>query len=81
MQRRHGELNRLALASESEPGTALVPTATGTAVMIAGQDPAPHTLPRKSAVYEQNMQSLQQIAAEDPRLVAMIVRGWMKKND
>jgi flagellar M-ring protein FliF len=50
-------------------------------VVVAGQDNAPHTLPRKSAVYEQNMQSLQQIAAEDPRLVAMIVRGWMKKND
>ncbi|WVV49051.1 hypothetical protein THH46_12145 [Pseudomonas sp. NA13] len=51
----------------------------GTGLMVANQDHAPQTLPRKSAVYEQNMQSLQQIAAEDPRLVAMIVRGWMKK--
>ncbi|HEY0287231.1 MAG TPA: flagellar basal-body MS-ring/collar protein FliF [Pseudomonas sp.] len=81
MQRRNGDMARSALASGSEPGTALAPTAMGTAVMVAGQDPAPHALPRKSAVYEQNMQSLQQIAAEDPRLVAMIVRGWMKKND
>ncbi|MHC8383790.1 flagellar basal-body MS-ring/collar protein FliF [Pseudomonas sp. LB3P14] len=81
MQRRNADMNRQALANVSEPGTALVPTAMGTGVMVAGQDSAPHTLPRKSAVYEQNMQSLQQIAAEDPRLVAMIVRGWMKKND
>jgi flagellar M-ring protein FliF len=43
--------------------------------------PARPALPRKSALYEQNMESLKQLATEDPRLVAMIVRGWMKKND
>nr|WP_301295215.1 flagellar basal-body MS-ring/collar protein FliF [Pseudomonas marginalis] len=81
MQRRNASRNAQMLATSAEPGTALVPASTGTSVVVAGQDNAPHTLPRKSAVYEQNMQSLQQIAAEDPRLVAMIVRGWMKKND
>jgi len=81
MQRRNASRNAQMLATSAEPGTALVPASTGTGVVVAGQDNAPHTLPRKSAVYEQNMQSLQQIAAEDPRLVAMIVRGWMKKND
>lgn len=79
MQRRNADMNRHVLADLSEPGTALVPTAKGTGVMVANQEHPPQTLPRKSAVYEQNMQSLQQIAAEDPRLVAMIVRGWMKK--
>lgn len=81
MQRRNASRNAQMLAASAEPGTALMPTSTGTSVLVAGQDNTPHTLPRKSAVYEQNMQSLQQIAAEDPRLVAMIVRGWMKKND
>jgi flagellar M-ring protein FliF len=81
MQRRNASRNTQMLATSTEPGTALMPTSTGTSVVVAGQDNAPHPLPRKSAVYEQNMQSLQQIAAEDPRLVAMIVRGWMKKND
>ena len=81
MQRRNASRNAQMLATSAEPGIALVPASTGTSVVVAGQDNTPHTLPRKSAVYEQNMQSLQQIAAEDPRLVAMIVRGWMKKND
>ncbi|ALQ01328.1 flagellar basal-body MS-ring/collar protein FliF [Pseudomonas brassicacearum] len=79
LQRRNAQMDRHALADLSEPGTALVPTAKGTGVVVANQEHPPQALPRKSAVYEQNMQSLQQIAAEDPRLVAMIVRGWMKK--
>jgi flagellar M-ring protein FliF len=65
----------------TEPGTSMVPSPIGTAVVVANQESIPHKLPRKSALYEQNMQSLQQIAAEDPRLVALIVRGWMKNND
>ena len=82
MQRRNANHQAQMLAlSTAEPGAALLPTSTGTSVVVAGQESLPHTLPRKSALYEQNLQSLQQIAAEDPRLVAMIVRGWMKKND
>ena len=81
MQRRNASHKAQMLAATTEPGTALVPASTGTSLVVAGQESAPHALPRKSAVYEQNMQSLQKIAAEDPRLVAMIVRGWMKKND
>lgn len=86
MQRRNASHQAQMLAlSAAEPGAALLPTSTGTStgtsVVVAGQESLPHTLPRKSALYEQNLQSLQQIAAEDPRLVAMIVRGWMKKND
>ena len=81
MQRRNASRQAQMLAiSDAEPGAALVPTSTGTSV-VAGQESLPNALPRKSALYEQNLQSLQQIAAEDPRLVAMIVRGWMKTND
>lgn len=38
-------------------------------------------LRRRSAVYEHNLASLREMAQEDPRLIAMIVTGWMKKND
>jgi len=36
---------------------------------------------RKSSIYEHNLQNVREMAKEDPRLVAMIVRGWMSKND
>lgn len=36
---------------------------------------------RRSAVYEHNLATLREMAQEDPRLIAMIVSGWMKKND
>lgn len=38
-------------------------------------------LRRRSAVYEHNLASLREMAQEDPRLIAMIISGWMKKND
>lgn len=50
--------------------------------LVVGQDGAARpALPRKSALYEQNLESLKRLAGEDPRLVAMIVRGWMKKHE
>ncbi|GGX78131.1 flagellar M-ring protein [Litchfieldella qijiaojingensis] len=36
---------------------------------------------RKSAAYEQNLKDLREMALEDPRLVAMIVRSWMTQDD
>jgi flagellar M-ring protein FliF len=36
---------------------------------------------RRSAVYEHNLATLREMAQDDPRLIAMIVSGWMKKND
>lgn len=36
---------------------------------------------RKSKGYEQSLKDLREIAQEDPRLVAMIVRSWMNKHD
>lgn len=84
MQRRNADRHDRHMDDDmdmADSGTSMVASAMGTAVMVSNQDGTPHKLPRKSALYEQNMQSLQQIAAEDPRLVALIVRGWMKKND
>nr|WP_300307212.1 flagellar basal-body MS-ring/collar protein FliF [Halomonas sp.] len=36
---------------------------------------------RKATTYEQHLNELREMAQEDPRLVAMIVRGWMNDND
>lgn len=36
---------------------------------------------RRNTTYERNVKGLQEMAKEDPALVAMIVRSWMKQND
>lgn len=60
----------------------LAPAPRGNDSLVVGQDgTARPALPRKSALYEQNLESLKRLAGEDPRLVAMIVRGWMKKHE
>lgn len=37
--------------------------------------------PRKSSTYERNLQDLREMAQEDPRMVAMIARSWMKNDE
>lgn len=39
-----------------------------------------HRPRRKSLSYEHNLQSLRKMASEDPRMVAMVIRGWMKND-
>jgi len=36
---------------------------------------------RKTSLYEHNLQDLREMAQEDPRMVAMILRGWMNSNE
>ena len=36
---------------------------------------------RKASAYEDNLRDLREMADEDPRMVAMIVRGWMNKHE
>lgn len=36
---------------------------------------------RKATAYEQNLNDLREMAEEDPRMVAMIVRSWMNKHE
>lgn len=43
--------------------------------------PSPRRRKRKSSAYEQNLSDLREMAHEDPRMVAMIVRSWMTKHD
>ena len=60
----------------------MAPASRGSDNLVVGQDGAARpALPRKSALYEQNLESLKRLAGEDPRLVAMIVRGWIKKHE
>ncbi|ATJ84664.1 flagellar basal-body MS-ring/collar protein FliF [Halomonas beimenensis] len=42
---------------------------------------APPRRKRRATAYEQNLNDLREMAQEDPRMVAMIVRGWMNKDD
>lgn len=36
---------------------------------------------RRSSAYEDHLADLRELAQEDPRMIAMIVRSWMNKND
>ncbi|PCF94008.1 flagellar basal-body MS-ring/collar protein FliF [Vreelandella nigrificans] len=36
---------------------------------------------RKTSLYEHNLNDLREMAQEDPRMVAMIIRSWMKTNE
>ncbi|MFO7649397.1 flagellar M-ring protein FliF C-terminal domain-containing protein, partial [Halomonas campaniensis] len=42
---------------------------------------APRKRRRKASAYEQNLSDLREMAQEDPRMVAMIVRSWMNKHE
>lgn len=79
MQQRASESGRRDLMELSGEDMELTPMNSAAEDLLPGQ-PRP-ALPRKSALYEQNMESLKRLATEDPRLVAMIVRGWMKKHE
>lgn len=82
MQRRAEQARDNQLMDLSEHDRELMPAKTAADALLTGSDGQSRpALPRKSALYEQNMESLKQLAIEDPRLVAMIVRGWMKNND
>lgn len=45
------------------------------------EEEVPPRRKRRNITYERNMKGLQEMAKEDPALVAMIVRSWMKQND
>ncbi len=81
MQQRNAAAGGRDLMLSDEAGEP-APGARASDSLVVGQDnPQRPALPRKSALYEQNMESLKRLATEDPRLVAMIVRGWMKKHE
>ena len=81
MQQRNAAAGGRDLMLSDEAGEP-APGARASDSLVVGQDnPQRPALPRKSALYEQNMESLKRLASEDPRLVAMIVRGWMKKHE
>ncbi|MDR5866447.1 flagellar basal-body MS-ring/collar protein FliF [Halomonas koreensis] len=46
-----------------------------------GEAAPPRRRKRRATAYEQNLNDLREMAQEDPRMVSMIVRGWMSKND
>ncbi|MND88344.1 flagellar M-ring protein FliF [Pseudomonas linyingensis] len=85
--RRHAPAVVAAAATEAVEGagatatTSEAPTAASEEASIAATGELQRRLRRRSAVYEHNLAHLREMAQEDPRLIAMIVSGWMKKND
>ncbi|SDJ35224.1 flagellar basal-body MS-ring/collar protein FliF [Billgrantia gudaonensis] len=50
--------------------------------MVEGEEDRPYPKPkrrRKSSAYEDHLTELREMAQEDPRMIAMIVRNWMNK--
>lgn len=93
IKRRHQETLAAAAAAEAAAREAAaaelgLPTAASTGE--GGEPGAPESEEalqqlrkkrRKSSIYEQNLQTVREMAKEDPRLVAMIVKTWMSKQD
>lgn len=83
--RRH--LAQQPLATPGEPAITPNAAAAGAAAAQAiadthdseteGDPEAPRRRQRKSSSYEQDLKELRDIASEDPRMVAMVVRTWM----
>ncbi|MEP1895349.1 MAG: flagellar basal-body MS-ring/collar protein FliF [Alloalcanivorax venustensis] len=75
---------RQAPAPVARPAQAQAPTPAPAAADEAGEEAepvAPRRRRRRSSAYEQNRQDLQDMAQEDPAMVAMIVRNWMNRNE
>ncbi|WP_163575922.1 flagellar basal-body MS-ring/collar protein FliF [Halomonas faecis] len=54
----------------------------GDQAMVEGEEERPYPKPkrrRKSSAYEDHLTELREMAQEDPRMIAMIVRNWMNK--
>ncbi|WP_460428065.1 flagellar basal-body MS-ring/collar protein FliF [Azotobacter armeniacus] len=81
LKRRHAQTLEAQAAARAEALAAAQPALAGPQDEEGRERPATHSLRRKSSIYEHNLQSLREMASEDPRLVAMIIRGWIKKND
>lgn len=56
--------------------------AAGTAARAREEDlPAERPRRQRKPSYEQNLKDLQNMAQEDPGMIAVIVRSWLKRND
>jgi flagellar M-ring protein FliF len=75
MQRRHAAQIKAAEVAVQEAEAKAAAEAAAEAIE------QPKKQRRKSQLYEQNLNSLLEIAAQDPGMIAMIIRGWMRKND
>ncbi|WP_349571487.1 flagellar basal-body MS-ring/collar protein FliF [Azotobacter salinestris] len=82
LKRRHNETLAAEAAARAEAAEAAQAALEASQVpALAVEESHRRDLRRKSPIYEQNLQSLREMAKEDPRLVAMIIRGWMKKEE
>ncbi|MGL6159390.1 flagellar basal-body MS-ring/collar protein FliF [Microbulbifer sp.] len=75
------------LRQRPEPArTRPAPAAAPAVKAVAGdegeeENPPPPRRRRRSSAYQQNLKDLQEMAGEDPAMVATIVRSWMNRSD
>ncbi|WP_349616911.1 flagellar basal-body MS-ring/collar protein FliF [Azotobacter salinestris] len=82
LKRRHNEKLAAEAAARAEAAEAAQTALEASRVpALVVEESHRRDLRRKSPIYEQNLQNLREMAQEDPRLVAMIIRGWMKKEE
>ncbi|MBZ9568284.1 MULTISPECIES: flagellar basal-body MS-ring/collar protein FliF [Modicisalibacter] len=68
-----------ALRTPSSAESALESGEAASGESAAAPEPVQTRRRRQSSAYEQNLKDVREIAQEDPRLVAMIVRSWMSE--
>jgi len=83
LKRRHTEkLEAIAAAQAAAVEAAAAAAAPQESSDLSPEEAAQQRkLRRKSSVYEHNLENVREMAKEDPRLVAMIIRTWMNKDD
>lgn len=83
LKRRHDETLEAAAAQAAaiEAATLAASAAPEPGTVSAEEAALQRKQRRKSSVYEHNLENVREMAKEDPRLVAMIVRTWMSKDD
>lgn len=70
-------LQRLLADAKAHPET----PATTTPEAEPDDTPPPRPRRHQASAYEHNLRDLKQRAEEDPAMIAMIVRGWLKQHD
>lgn len=81
MLKRYARQAPPAAARPAQPAPAAAPAAAAASSEDEPEPAEPRRRRRRSSAYEQNRQDLQDMAQEDPAMVAMIVRNWMNRND
>ncbi|MGC3874884.1 flagellar basal-body MS-ring/collar protein FliF [Halomonas sp. GXIMD04776] len=78
--KRHSQA--LPAPAQASPGMVMDSSSNRTADnKFEDEMPQPRPRRRGASAYEQNLKAAREMAQEDPRMVALVVKGWMKEHD